>query len=276
MFESAELTRGFTAGVEGPCCDADGTLYAVNYEREGTIGAVRPDGSAEVFVDLPEGSTANGIVRDADGTLLLADYTGHQVLRLDPASRTVVTHAAQPRMHQPNDLAIGPDRRVFASDPDWANGVGQLWRVDQDGTTTLLETGMGTTNGIEVSPDGSRLYVNESVQRRIWVYDLHADGSVTGKREFTSFDEHALDGMRCDENGDVWVARHERGTIARFSPDGVLRREVRLRTGVLCTNLAFGGPDGRTVYVTVADHGTVESFRVDVAGRSHSLWTKSP
>lgn len=276
MFESAELTRGFTAGIEGPYCDAAGTLYAVNYEREGTIGAVRPDGAAEVFVDLPDGSTANGIVADADGTLLLADYTGHQVLRLDPAHRSVVTHAAQPRMHQPNDLAIAPDRRVFASDPDWANGVGQLWRVDQDGTTTLLETGMGTTNGIEVSPDGSRLYVNESVQRRIWLYDLHADGSVTGKREFTSFDEHGLDGMRCDEDGDLWVARYERGTIARFSPDGVLRREVQLTTGVQCTNLAFGGPDGRTVHVTVADHGTVESFRVDVAGRSHSLWTDSP
>lgn len=273
MFESTEFAAGFTGGIEGPCCDRDGVLYAVNYEREGTIGRVRQDGSADVFVDLPEGSVGNGIVLDADGTLLVADYTAHQILRLGIVDRSVAVVATEPRMHQPNDIAIGPDRRVYASDPDWANDAGQLWRVDRDGTTVLLETGMGTTNGIEVSPDGRRLYVNESVQRRVWCYDLHDGGSVSGKRPHVSFPDFGLDGMRCDVAGNLWVARWGKGTVVRVTPDGAVDAEVRLSTGTDCTNVAFGGADGRTIHVTVADRGTVETFRVDVPGRAFTLWS---
>lgn len=273
MFESVEFAAGFTGGIEGPCCDRDGVLYAVNYEREGTIGRVLPDGTADVFVDLPEGSVGNGIVLDADGTLLVADYTAHRILRLGTVDRSVTVVATEPRMHQPNDIAIGPDRRVYASDPDWANGGGQLWRIDRDGSTVLLETGMGTTNGIEVSPDGQRLYVNETVQRRVWCYDLHEDGSVSGKRLLVSFPDFAMDGMRCDVDGNLWIARWGKGTVVRVTPDGVVDHEVRLRTGSDCTNVAFGGPDGCTVHVTVADRGTVEKFRVDVPGRAFSLWS---
>lgn len=273
VFESSEFASGFTDGIEGPCCDGDGVLYVVNYEREGTIGRVLPDGTADVFVDLPEGSVGNGIVLDADGTLLVADYTAHQVLRLDVADRSVAVVATEPRMNQPNDIAIGPDRRVYTSDPDWANGTGQMWRVDRDGSTVLLEGGMGTTNGIEVSPDGRRLYVNETVQRRIWCYDRHDDGSLSGKRLLVEFPDFGLDGMRCDVAGNLWVARWGKGVIARVLPDGTVDTEVRLRTGAKCTNLAFGGPDGRTVYVTIADHGTVESFRADLPGRAFTLWS---
>jgi gluconolactonase len=274
VFQSAEFAAGFTTGIEGPCCAADGVLYAVNYEREGTIGRVLPDGTADVFVELPEGSVGNGIVLDADGTLLVADYTAHRVLRLGVEDRSVTVVATEPRMHQPNDIAIGPDRRVYASDPDWANDAGQLWRVDRDGSTTLLETGMGTTNGIEVSPDGRRLYVNETVQRRVWCYDLHDDGSVSGKRLLVSFPDFAMDGMRCDVAGNLWIARWGKGTVVRVTPDGVVDKEVRLRTGSDCTNVAFGGPDGCTVHVTVADCGTVEKFRVDVPGRAFTLWAR--
>lgn len=272
MFESVEFAAGFTGGVEGPCCDRDGVLYAVNYEREGTIGRVFPDGTAEVFVELPEGSVGNGIVLDADGTLLVADYTAHRILRLGIPDRSVTVVAGEPRMHQPNDIAIGPDRRVYASDPDWANEGGQLWLVDRDGWTTLLETGMGTTNGIEVSPDGRRLYVNETVQRRVWCYDLLGDGSVSGKRLLVSFPDFGLDGMRCDVQGNLWIARWGKGTVVRVTPDGVVDHEVRLRTGSNCTNIAFGGSDGCTAYVTVADRGTIETFRVDVPGRAFTLW----
>lgn len=274
MFESAEFAAGFTRRIEGPCCGPDGVLYAVNYEREGTIGRVLPDGTADVFVDLPEGSVGNGIVLDADGTLLVADYTAHRVLRLGIVDRSVAVVATEPRMHQPNDIAIGADRRVYASDPDWANGGGQLWRIDRDGSTVLLETGMGTTNGIEVSPDGRRLYVNESVQRRVWCYDLHEDGSVSGKRLLASFPDFGLDGMRCDVAGNLWVARWGKGTVVRVTPDGVVDAEVRLLTGSDCTNVAFGGPDGRTVHVTVADRGTVEAIRVDLPGRAFTLWSR--
>ncbi|WP_058835442.1 SMP-30/gluconolactonase/LRE family protein [Luteimonas abyssi] len=261
----------FTAGIEGPAVGPDGALYAVNFEREGTVGRVLEDPSGDVqvelFVTLPEGSTGNGLRFDAEGRLLVADYTGHAILRIDPADRGVAIFAPMPAgTHQPNDIATAPDGTLYASDPDWAHDSGQLWRIDRDGSVHLLDADMGTTNGIEVSPDGRRLYVNESVQRRIWTYDRLPDGGIAGKRLLIAFDDHGLDGMRADLGGNLHVARYGAGTVAVVSPDGRVLREVRLR-GAKPTNVAFGGPDGRTVYVTLQDRGAIERYRSDVPGR---------
>lgn len=264
----------FTAGIEGPATGPDGALYVVNFAREGTIGRVLPRadgrGAAELFVDLPEGSTGNGIRFGLDGQMYVADYTGHNVLRIDPGTRHVDVFAHEPRMHQPNDLAIAPDGRLYASDPDWSTGGGQLWRIDRDGGTHLLETGMGTTNGIEVAPDGRTLYVNESVQRRVWAYDLDAAGRVSNKRLLIAFDDHGLDGMRCDAEGNLHIARYGAGVVAVVSPQGIVSREIRLG-GDKPTNLAFGGRDGRDVFVTLQDRGAIETYRSDQPGREFGI-----
>ena len=164
LFISQEFTpvNGFTSGIEGPACDADGNLYAVNFERQHTIGKVTPEGESTVFVELSDGSIGNGIRFDSQGYMYIADYTNHNVLRVDMKTREISVHAHEPRMNQPNDLAIGANDILYASDPNWGESTGQLWRVDTDGKVTLLESGMGTTNGIEVSPDEKLLYVNES------------------------------------------------------------------------------------------------------------------
>lgn len=257
----------FTGGVEGPATGPDGALYVVNFAREGTIGRVTEAGRAELFVTLPAGSIGNGIRFAADGRMLIADYKGHRILAADRAGR-LSTYAELPGAHQPNDIAIAPDGTLYASDPDWKNGSGRLWRIGRDGKARILEDGMGTTNGIEVSTDGRRLYVGESVQRRIWVYDLDAQGGISGKRLFASFADHGLDGMRCDREGNLYVTRHGGGTVAVFGPGGALVREIRLK-GRLPSNIAFGGRDGRTAYVTVQDRGAIEAFRTAVPGREY-------
>src|SRR5882672_2694784 len=91
LFVARPLTaeNSFTAGIEGPACDAGGNIYAVNFVREQTIGKVTPDGKAEVFVELPGKSVGNGIVFGRDGTMYVADYVGHNILRIDPASHAV-------------------------------------------------------------------------------------------------------------------------------------------------------------------------------------------
>lgn len=261
----------FSQGIEGPAVGPDGHLYLVSFERDGTIGRVRAQadgsGKAELFVELPAGSTGNGIRFAPDGVMYVADYSGHNILRIDAEGRIEV-FAHEPRMHQPNDVALAPDGRLYASDPDWKNGGGQLWRIDHDGSTHLLETGMGTTNGVEVSPDGKHLYVNESVQRNLWVYDLDGDGNASGKRLLMNFPDHGLDGMRTDIDGNLYIARYGAGTVAVVSPEGRLLREVKLK-GEKPTNVAFGGEDGRTVYVTLQDRGAVEVFRSVRPGREH-------
>ncbi|WP_433852430.1 SMP-30/gluconolactonase/LRE family protein [Stenotrophomonas nitritireducens] len=259
----------FTAGIEGPATGPDGALYVVNFGHEGTIGRVDADGRAALFVTLPEGSVGNGIRFGADGAMFVADYKGHAVLRVDPATRAVSVFARLDGAHQPNDIALAPDGTLYASDPDWANpDNGQLWRIDRDGSAQRLESGMGTTNGIEVSPDGRRLYVNESVQRNVWVYDRDADGALSNKRLLIRFDAHGMDGMRCDADGNLYIARYDAGVVAIVSPDGELLREVPLK-GRKPTNVAFGGADGRQVFVTLQDRGAVETFRTDRPGREY-------
>ncbi|NLG26751.1 MAG: SMP-30/gluconolactonase/LRE family protein [Chloroflexi bacterium] len=272
LFQSRILTPpgSFTGGAEGPVVGPDGALYAVNYAKQGTIGRVLPSGEHGIFCTLPEGSTGNGLVLDSRGDLLVADYTGHNILRLNLATRAVAVHAHEPRMNQPNDICITANDIVFASDPNWAKGTGQLWRVLPDGTTTLIDGAMGTTNGIEVSPDERRLYVNESVQLRIWVFDLTAEGEVSNKRLLIQFPDYNLDGMRCDTDGNLYVTRYAKGVVAVISPEGEVLREIALHAKN-CSNLAFGGPDGRTCYVTMADAGNVEMFRTPTPGRAWML-----
>ena len=212
LFVSTPLTavHSFTAGIEGPNCDAKGNIYAVNFARQQTIGKVAPDGKAEVFVTLPGKSTGNGIVFDQKGTMYVADYVGHNVLKVDMKTKKVSVFAHEPRMNQPNDLAIAPDGTLYASDPNWDNGTGQVWRI-ADGKASLVAAGMGTTNGIEVSPDGKTLYVNESVQRNVWAFDIAKGGSLRNKRLLKKFDDHGFDGMRCDIDGNLYITRHGKG-----------------------------------------------------------------
>jgi gluconolactonase len=264
------LPSGFTAGIEGPACDAEGNLYAVNFVRQGTIGRVTPDGHASVFLELPEGSVGNGIRFDAHGRMLVADYVTHTIWRYDPTSRSLERFAQQPRMHQPNDLAIGANDLVYCSDPNWNDDTGNLWRVNPDGSSVLLEAGMGTTNGIEVSSDERTLYVNESVQRTIWAYDLSVSGEVSNKRLLIEFEDHGLDGMRTDIAGNLYVTRYGKGVIVKISPQGEVLAEIRM-SGSKPSNVAFGGPDGRTVYVTIVDHGGVDAFRTEHPGREWRL-----
>ncbi len=76
--------------------------------------------------------------------------------------------------------------------------------------------------------------------------------------------------MRCDVAGNLYVTRTGKGTIAKLSPSGEDLLEVSLH-GKMCTNLAFGGPDGCTCYVTMADTGNIEVFRTEQPGRAWAL-----
>lgn len=274
-FVAAPLTEGgFTDGIEGPACDRAGNVYVVSFEKAQTIGKVTPDGKAEAFVTLPGTSAGNGIVFDRHGTMYVADYVGHNVWKIDPTTKKMTVFAHEPKMNQPNDLAIAPDGTLYASDPSWAKGTGQLWRIDRTGKVARVAADMGTTNGIEVSPDGKTLYVNESVQRNIWMFPIAADGTLGEKKLLKKFADFGFDGMRCDVAGNLYVTRHGKGTVAVVSPKGEVLREIDV-LGKMPSNLCFGGPDGKTVYVTEVEHRRLVQFRVDQPGLAWTRW-KAP
>ena len=267
LFVATPLTDGeFTEGIEGPACDREGNIYCVSFRHARNIARVTPEGKAELFLELPEKSWGNGIRFDAAGT-------GHNVLSVHMKTKAVTVFAHNASMNQPNDIALAPDGTFYASDPNWKNGTGQLWRITRDGKTHREAADMGTSNGVEVSPDGRTLYINESVQRNIWQFDITADGSLKNKRLLKKFEDYGFDGMRCDVDGNLYICRHGKGMVVKLSPQGEVLREIDV-LGPNPTNICFGGKDGRTAYVTEAKVQRLVQFRVDRPGLEWTRWKR--
>lgn len=267
LFKATALTEKnlFTGGIEGPACDAEGNIFCVKFGNEFTLGKTTPGGKAELFVNLPQGSTANGIRFGPDGQMYVADYTGHNVLKVNPQTKEISVFAHEAQMNQPNDIAMTSEGHLYASDPNWKDGTGQIWRIDRNGKVQRVAEGMGTTNGIDISPDGKTLYVNESLQRKVWAFTINAEGALSDKRLLKEFPDHGFDGMRIDVKGNLYITRHGKGTVVKLSPKGEVLKEITL-PGSKPSNLCFGGEDGRTVYVTEMENGQLVKFRVDQPG----------
>jgi signal peptidase len=275
LFESRQLTPAgeYTGGIEGPAVDAAGTLYVVNFGRQGTIGKLRLGATrSELFVTLPGGSIGNGIRFDREGRMYIADFRKHNVLVIEAGQSAPQVYFHSDRFNQPNDLAVASDGTLFPHS-------GQIWRIVRgrdgkaSGEVMSSERSMGATNGIDLSPDGTTLYVSEADTREVWAYRL--DGTkLAAPRLVKKFDAFELDGLRTDLDGKIFVARPLNGTIAILAPDKTpdtaLVREVPLR-GKVPTNLTFGGPDGKSVFVTQKDRKFIETFRADRPGREPCL-----
>jgi sugar lactone lactonase YvrE len=278
LFESRQLTPNgeYTFGIEGPAVDASGTLYVVNHLRQGTIGKVAPGATkSEPFAELPAGSIGVSIRFGADRRMYVADYKGHNIFLFTPgaAEPRVYFHADQ--FNQPNDMALARDGTLYASDPHWKRRDGQVWRIVPNtggigsGEVIAAPRKFGTTNGIDLSPDEKTLYVGESETREIWAYRIEG-GKLSAPRLIRRYPDFSLDGLRTDIDGRIYVARILKGTIEVLTPDGKTVREIALKAKEP-TNLAFGGPDGKTVYVTQRQGGFIETFRVDRPGREFCL-----
>jgi sugar lactone lactonase YvrE len=273
-FQSRQVTPAgeYTFGIEGPAVDQRGNLYVVNFGKPGTIGKLAAGASqSELFAVLPEGSIGNAIRFDREGRMFVADYRKHNIFLVSPDGKDVETYFHSDDFNQPNDMTIATDGTIYTSDPHWKRHDGQVWRVRKSadgsvvGERMTADRLMSTTNGIDLSPDGKTLYVGESDTREIWSYRI--DGTrLLSPRLVKRFDDFDIDGLRTDTAGNLFVARIRKGTIAVLSPQGKLKREVTLKAKEP-TNLAFGGHDGKTIFVTQRQGGFVESFRTDHPGR---------
>jgi signal peptidase len=278
LFESSQVAPAgeYTFGIEGPAADLDGNLFVVNIGKPGTIGKLAPGGShSEKFVDLPEGSVGNAIRFDRQGTMFIADYKKHNIFKIKRGSLEPAIYFHSELMHQPNDITIARDGTIYASDPNWKGRSGQIWRIAEaadgfvQGQVMTAPRAMGTTNGIDLSPDGNTLYVGESNTGQIWAYAISGT-KLTSARLLKTFEIETIDGLRTDVDGKLLIARILKGTIAVMKPDGTVQREIVLQ-GKEPTNLAFGGIDGRTVFVTQREGRYIEAFRTDKEGREHCM-----
>jgi len=274
LFVSERITPAgeYTSEIEGPAVDAAGNLFVVNLHRAGTIGELTPGAPASrLFAVLPDGSIGSGIRFDREQRMYVADYRRHNIFVFDPGSGTPRLYFHSSDFSHPNDLAMARDGTLFASDPDFAHHAGRIWHIDRTangGATGVPMRGsrpMGETNGIDLGPDGTTLYVSETDSREVWAYQI-AGNTLTRPRLVVRFPTAKLDGLRTDRAGRLFVARPGNGTIALVSPNGKVLRKVATQ-GKYPTNLTFGGPNGRTVFVTQVDGGFIEAFKTDVPGR---------
>jgi signal peptidase len=278
LFESAQVSPAgeYTFGIEGPAADLDGNLFVVNLGKAGTIGKL-PAGAAasQAFLALPEGSVGNAIRFARDGTMFVADYKGHTIFAIAKGGGAPAVWFHSDQMNQPNDITIARDGTIYASDPNWKGREGHVWRIAKDadgsvrGEIMAAPRAMGTTNGIDLSPDGKTLYVGDSNSGEIWSYAVQG-GALVDAKLVKAFEPNTIDGLRTDAGGRLFVARILKGRIAVLKPNGMVEREIALKAKEP-TNLAFGGSDGKTVFVTQRQGGFIESFRTDKEGREHCL-----
>jgi sugar lactone lactonase YvrE len=118
------------------------------------------------------------------------------------------------------------------------------------------------------------LYVNESVQRGVWAFPILAGGKLGERKLVKQFDDHGFDGMRCDVDGNLYVTRYGEGTVVKLSPAGEILQRIDV-LGKSPSNLCFGGPDGRTVYVTEVEHRRLVAVRVDKPGLAWQRWQEA-
>lgn len=247
----------FTTNMESPAIDSSGYIYVVNYKTDGTIGKVNPNGTHELFVTLPEGSVGNGIRIDNDGNLLIADFSAHKVLKVNTKTKEITTLTHNKKMNQPNDLTYSKKTgNVYTSDPNWKDDSGQLWLVRPSGESVLLCENMGTTNGIELSPDEKYLYVNESRQLNLWRFNIKDDGTLYGKKLLHKFKGYGLDGMKCDKAGNIFVTRYSKGEVVVISPKG---KEIKAyeTIGKKVSNICLTD-DETKAYITLQDTRALE------------------
>lgn len=268
LFKAKDLTEEklFTNNIEGPAVDAAGNLFVVNFQKDGTIAKVAPDGKVELYVELPGKSIGNSIQFNSAGNMLVADFAEHNVLEVNTSTKEVSVYCHDDRFNQPNDICISKKGIVFASDPNWQKQTGQIWRIGTDKKAVLLKDNMGTTNGICLSPDNKTLYVNESIQKKIWAFSVDDKGNIKNQRLFAEFTDFGFDGMKCDMKGNLYVTRYGKGTVVIISPGGQIIQEVVLK-GKDVSNITFGGKDYKTCFVTLQDRKGMEQFRTDIPGR---------
>jgi len=203
-----------------------------------------------------EGHVIGGFTIQADGALLLLGEHGAVRTWRDGRLETLVDGLPEEEGNRFNDCIADPEGRVYCGALSTPRRPGRLYRLDRDRSFTVIEEGLGTSNGMGFTPDHTRLYHSDSNDRvrKIHVYDYdRVTGALRNRRLFVEArpDEGKPDGLTVDAEGFVWSARWNGGMLLRHSPEGKEVARV-LFPARKVSSAAFGGPDLADLYVTTA------------------------
>lgn len=254
-----EVATGFKF-TEGPLWVEDQGLLFSDIPAD-TI--YRADGG--VF-RRPSGKS-NGLTLDREGRIIACEHGTRAVTRMekDGSVETIADQYDGKKFNSPNDVVLRSKGDIFFTDPPYGLegrpaelGFSGVYRIDPDGSVTVLDKSMTHPNGLAFTLDEKTLYVGDSHNGFIRVYSVTPEGTLENGRTFC--DVPSPDGMKTDETGRLWTTAAD--GVRVYEPDGSLCGTVEFPRQP--TNCAFGEQDAMTLYVTARE--AVYKVRTRVKG----------
>ena len=242
--------------TEGPVWNRSGFLLFSDIPAN-TIYKWHPSGTITTF-RTPSGNS-NGLTYDRQRRLIACEHSNRRVTRTekDGTITVLADRYNGKRLNSPNDIVVKSDGSIYFTDPPYGispdqqeQEVNGVYRLSPKGELTLLASDFDRPNGLAFSPDEKRLYIADSSSRsHIRVFDVKPDGTLENGRVFATLktgEEGVPDGMKVDTKGNLYSTGPAGVWI--FSPDGTHLGTIRFPE--VPANCAFGGRDGRWLFVT--------------------------
>ncbi|MEI8114151.1 MAG: SMP-30/gluconolactonase/LRE family protein [Bacteroidia bacterium] len=262
--------------VEGPVWNGKGALYFSDMNASKVYKYVPGQG----FSVIRSGQVTNGMAMDSTGNLLVCEQgTTNQVVRMDTlgvVKKVLVNKYNNKAFNNPNDLCMDKKGGIYFSDPTWGTQPQDkqaLYYIKPTGECIRISGDFIKPNGNCLSPDKKLLYVDDSNDKNVSVFDVQPDGTAINKRVFCVLKVNpgavsGADGMRVDANGTLYIASAV--GVQVFDKNGVSIKIITIPE--TATNVAFGGKDLKTLYITAGT--SLYSTQVDIAG--NPLFTTAP
>ena len=247
--------------LEGPSFDRAGNLYVVDIPY-GRILRVSPAGE---FTQVARyDGWPNGLKIHQDGRIFIADHL-RGILALDPATgkvTPVLDRVRREGLKGVNDMVFASNGDLYFTDQGQTglqDPTGRVYRLKPDGHVDCLIDTVPSPNGIVLSPDEKHLFVAATRANQVWRMPLHPDGSTSKVAAFITLSGGLAgpDGLAMDAQGNLAIAHCGLGTVWLFSRLGEPLYRMRSPAGLSTTNLAYGGPENRNLYVTESDSGSI-------------------
>lgn len=254
--------------VEGPAWDGRGALYFSDMNAKRVYKYIPGKG----FSIIRSGQVTNGMAFDSTGYLLVCEQgLTNQVVRMDTTGvvkKVIINKYNNKTFNNPNDLCIDKNGGIYFTDPTWGTQPQDkqaLYYIKPSGEVIRISGDFQKPNGVSLSPDRKLLYVDDSNDKNVSVFDVQTDGTAINKRVFCALKVNAgsvsgADGLKVDTEGNLYIASAV--GIQVFDKNGTSQKIINIPETP--TNVAFGGKDWKTLFITAGT--SLYSLQMDKAG----------
>lgn len=256
--------------LEGPSFDRAGNLFLVDVAW-GRILKMTRDGDFSVVTEYD--GAPNGLKIHADGRIFIADF--HRGLMLLDARTGAVTPLIERFDEQPfyglNDLVFAHNGDLYFTDQGLSglhHPFGRLFRLRVSGKLEVVLDRVPSPNGLVLDLAESAVYLNVTRDNAVWRVPMHADGRAYKVGAFVRLSGgQGPDGLAIDTAGNLAIAHIGLGAVWLVAATGEPLLRIDSPAGRMTTNLAFGGPEGRTLFITESETGTILTAEMPAVGK---------